>query len=49
MHLRFLRSRLPAYPQFDQQFVPALSILDMLMFNPPESVRDMLAEYDLEE
>lgn len=46
--LRFLRSRLPGYRQFDHPFVPALSIIDVLMFNPPESVRAMLPEYDLE-
>ena len=48
IELRFLRSRLPAYPQFNHEFVPALSILDVLMFNPPETVRGMMTEYDLE-
>ena len=49
VELRFLRSRLPAYSQFNREFVPALSILDALMFNPVEAVRSMLVEYDLEE
>lgn len=48
MDLRFLRSRLPAYPQFQHEFVPALSILDVLMFNAPESIRAMMNEFDLE-
>jgi len=48
VELRFLRSRLPAYRQFNHEFVPALSILDVLMFNPPEAVRGMMTEYDLE-
>lgn len=48
MELRFLRSRLPAYPQFGGEFVPALSILDVLMFNSIDTVRGMLAEFDLE-
>lgn len=48
MALRFIRSRLPAYRQFGHPFVTALSILDVLMFNPIETVRGMMAEYDLE-
>lgn len=48
MELRFLRSRLPAYPQFQHPFVPALSILDVLMFNSADAVRAMLTAYDLE-
>lgn len=48
MALRFIRSRLPAYRQFRCQFIPALSILDVLMFNPIETVRGMMTEYDLE-
>lgn len=48
VELRFLHSRLPAYPQFQHEFVPALSILDVLMFNSPDAVRAMLIEYELE-
>jgi hypothetical protein len=48
IELRFLRSRLPAYLQFKHEFVPALSILDVLMFNSPGEVGRMLQEYDLE-
>lgn len=48
MQLRFIRSRLPEYPQLGHPFVPALSILDVLMFNPLETVRGMMTEYDLE-
>ena len=48
LELRFLRSRLPAYPQFSHEFVPALSVLDVLMFNSIEAVRGMMAEFDLE-
>lgn len=48
MYLRFIRSRLPEYPQLGYPFVPALSILDVLMFNPIETVRGMMTEYDLE-
>jgi hypothetical protein len=47
--LRFLRSRLPTYPQFNHPFVPSLSILDVLMFNSRDRVRTLLTEYELEE
>jgi len=49
VELRFIRSRLPFYPQFNHEFVRGLSIIDVLMFNSPESLARMLAEYDLEE
>jgi len=45
--LRFLRSRLPTYPQFEQNFIPALSILDVMMFNTLDETRRFLVEYDL--
>ena len=48
IRLRFLRSRLVEYPQFGQPFVPWLSIVDVLMFNPVERVHAMLGEFDLE-
>ena len=47
IELRFLQSRPIDYPQFDEPFVPALSILDVLMFNSRNAVRRMLGEYDL--
>ena len=45
--LGFLQAHPITYPQFDHAFVPALSILDVLMFNSTESVRRLLREYDL--
>ena len=39
MTLEFVRARPWEYPQFGQPFVPWLSILDVLMFNPLEQVR----------
>jgi hypothetical protein len=48
IELRFLRSRLPIYPQFNHPFVPSLSILDVLMFNSPDVARTLLTEYELE-
>lgn len=35
------------YQQFDNQFIPMLSILDVLMFNSVENVKRMLQEYTL--
>ena len=47
LRLRFLRSRLPSYPQVGGgPFVPSLSILDAIMNNPVSAVREMLDEYD---
>jgi hypothetical protein len=47
IELRFLRSRPVEYRQFRKPFVPRLSVLDVIAFNPPESVRTYLQEYDL--
>jgi len=40
--LRFLKTQLIEYKQFDNVFVPNLSILDVLMFNSVEEVKRML-------
>ena len=45
--LKFIQTRPVTYRQFGQPFVPALSILDVMMFNSPDAVRRMLGEYDL--
>jgi hypothetical protein len=46
--LHFLQSRPTEYPQFGSPFVPCLSILDVMMFNPIGSIsRDLLGDYDL--
>lgn len=42
IELAFIQSELIEYPQFGATFVPSLSIVDMLMFNPIESVRDQV-------
>lgn len=44
--LRFHAPRLAPYPQFGAAFEPALSILDVLMFNAPEAARAMIAAPD---
>lgn len=48
--LYFLESRMERmiYPQFENsRFVPYLSVIDILMFNLPEKIREFLDEYDL--
>ena len=46
IELRFLRSRLPVYSQFKHEFVPALSIIDVLMFNSPQQINRLLKQCD---
>ena len=45
--LNFLRSNITAYMQFDNEFVPSLSIIDVLMFNSKNDVRQMLHSFEL--
>jgi hypothetical protein len=46
--LRFLQPRPLVYPQFSNDFVPWLSILDVMMFNPVATIRAQLREgFDL--
>ncbi|WP_128545210.1 WbqC family protein [Larkinella soli] len=47
IELFFIRSRRVEYPQFSNEFIPWLSIADILMFNEVDAVRKMLEEYDL--
>lgn len=48
LELRFVRSRPFEYPQLGAPFVPSLSIIDALMFNPIERVRACVHEnYEL--
>lgn len=46
VELRFLKSRPFEYDQLGQPFVPWLSIVDVLMFNPLDAVRARLDHYD---
>lgn len=43
--LQFLRSGNVEYAQLGAPFVPSLSIIDILMFNPSEKIQQFLAEY----
>lgn len=45
--LKFIESRPVTYRQYDNPFVPGLSIVDVMMFNSRDAVRGMLGECDL--
>ena len=45
--LSFIKSKKLNYKQFNNEFVPWLSIIDVLMFNSPEEINSMLDEYEL--
>lgn len=45
LDLKFIRSKPFEYRQFGDPFVPWLSIIDVLMFNAHETVRDCLAHH----
>jgi hypothetical protein len=47
VELHFLQSQPIEYKQFDNQFVPNLSILDIMMFNPVDEINKMLLRYEL--
>ena len=47
IELQFLRPAAITYRQFDQPFVPSLSIVDVMMFNSRDAVRGMLGAYEL--
>jgi hypothetical protein len=45
--LHFISPKPTKYKQFKNSFVPWLSIIDVLMFNSPPQVREMLDKYEL--
>lgn len=48
IELRFLRSNIKPYAQFSPEFVPHLSIIDLLMFNSVEVIKKKLtSEFEL--
>jgi len=47
IELRFIKSLPVTYNQFENEFVPSLSIIDVLMFNSIEQVREILNQYEL--
>ena len=50
LELRFIRSKDLRYPQFNDEFVPWLSIIDVMMFNSVEDIAEkLLPAYELEQ
>ncbi len=47
INLFFLKSNNISYKQFENEFIPWLSIIDVMMFNSPQKIRNMLNEYEL--
>lgn len=45
--LYFIENELTPYAQFKNDFIPGLSIIDVLMFNSKEEVKEMLNQYHL--
>jgi hypothetical protein len=45
--LNFLETEIAPYAQFENEFIPGLSIIDVLMFNSLEDVKKMLNSYKL--
>jgi hypothetical protein len=47
IRLDFLQSRFVEYRQFDNEFIPNLSIIDVMMFNSKQQITELLELYDL--
>jgi hypothetical protein len=46
--LQFIQAKPFVYPQFDNEFVPWLSIIDVMMFNPLDAIRaNIMGNFDL--
>ena len=45
--LHFVKTELSTYPQLKNEFVPGLSMIDVLMFNHPIEVKQLLTNYKL--
>jgi hypothetical protein len=45
--LLFIRTNEIVYKQLNCEFVPSLSIIDVMMFNPIGKIQEMLSEYEL--
>lgn len=45
--LSFIKSNMIEYEQFDNTFIPWLSIIDIMMFNSPQQINKFLNDYKL--
>lgn len=46
INLKFINNNLEQYKQFHLDYVPGLSIIDVMMFNSIEEIHKMLADYE---
>ena len=47
INLSFIQTELMNYKQFNNKFIPNLSIIDVIMFNSKEDIKEMLKNYTL--
>jgi len=47
INLTFLKAHFQSYTQFKNDFIPGLSIIDVMMFNDIGTIREMLEDYEL--
>lgn len=47
IELKFIKSKKIEYRQFNEKFIPNLSILDILMFNSTEKTKEFINQYEL--
>ena len=47
IRLRFLKTEEIAYKQYNDIFIPNLSIIDVLMFNSHESIKNIISKYKI--
>lgn len=47
IELSFLKTGEIVYPQYGDDFVPGLSIIDVMMFNSKEQIHELLSNYEL--
>jgi hypothetical protein len=47
IELLYHRMKPITYPQFDNDFIPSLSIMDVVMFNDRPAIKSFLNEFDL--
>jgi hypothetical protein len=47
LELQFIRSNNISYNQFDNEFIPWLSIIDVMMFNSLNEIKNYMSKYEL--
>lgn len=47
IELKFIKTDSIQYKQFNNEFIPNLSIIDVMMFNSPDEINKMLDKYEL--